>query len=201
MNDFAVQTHKIIPVLGTVPGSTNPLDISEECQTCHAKDGSKGPCRLDKGTLTVQDLVPGTLVHARPAPSPGYIPTGTGIVARPHGSALDHRDERMTAHDRSAVTTLIWFFPLGNGHGTVHAMFPREITPLRTTLHDLTPEVFDRLARTVGLLRPTATLMRPLFWTLNAIRMGDTSETRRCVHCLTATPADRAECRGCDRIC
>jgi uncharacterized protein DUF6409 len=180
-------THLISPTKGTTPGSTNPLDISEECATCHQGDGLTGPCRRDAGTGTVREtLVPGTLVHARPAPK-GPLPTGTAIVMRPWGKAPQ------------AVSTLLWFFPLGmpTPGATVHAMLRPEITPLRTTLDDLLPDTLSRLAQMTELARRTTGEMRPLAWTLARARNGSTSETRRCRDCLTDTPANRAECVGC----
>ncbi|MBE9500743.1 hypothetical protein IHE61_31060 [Streptomyces sp. GKU 257-1] len=127
-------------VIGTTPaeGST-ALDFhrfSEMCWGCLLDDKGTGPCKLNKGTATLQQLTPGTLVHVEAEPHPGNLPTGTGIVVEPFGPAA------------SASMVVVWMWADGQPipGRNAFAYFPHEITPLRNTLADLPPRTFNGLA-------------------------------------------------------
>ena len=86
----------------------------------------------DRPVPTLADLTPGTLVTVQPLPQFNRIPSRSGVVL-----------------DAWGTTTLVWFWGLGQPDpGTsVHAIFPREITVLGTTLETMPLGAFQSIER------------------------------------------------------
>lgn len=114
------------------PSALNFADFTETCWGCLLADQGTGPCKQNKGTATLPQLTPGTLVHVEPGPNPGNIPTGTGIVVESYGDNM----------------VVVWLWPDGAPipGKNAHAYYAAEITPLRNTLLTIPPTTFAILA-------------------------------------------------------
>ncbi|TDT93310.1 hypothetical protein EDD99_8119 [Streptomyces sp. 846.5] len=94
--------------------------------------------RTERPVPTVAELVPGTLVTVRPLPGFDRIPASCGVVLDAWGDC-----------------TLVWFWGLGLpvAGKSVHAIFPREITVLTTTLETVPSGAFESIAAGLDTLK------------------------------------------------
>lgn len=89
----------------------------------------------------ISELPTGTLVVTDPLPRyVGRIPARTGIVVSPYGPV------------ETASMVLVWFWGLGRPvpARSVHAIFPKEITILATTLETMPQGAFESVARGIA---------------------------------------------------